>query len=663
MPPGLNLMFGPDPQPPKVKVMKLKKMRTRRKKVKSRSERKAIKQERQKRKEEKKQRRAARREEEKEHSEEEGGLKVAKFKAKRDPKSNHGTEQVDKIILKLLGKSHKSRRVAGKGQKKADEKQKVVTQEETVGSKCKPGMREEAVEGWQEERKLKQKAKAVRSSKKEETSDSPMPNTKEESVATSSEDEVAIEDVGPDSEADLLDKPRCSVNKGAFQSAFEEMLTYKLPSPPPLYEETQTCPSPAKPVTQGSGSDTRLTASCSEDKVTSDHQEKHSVRSKAKRYVKRQVKKTNPSHESSDDEEERPTQLRRRKVPVRRVNPAPSLTESSASEIPNLTDSYDRGGGGEAFEGELTTTHYSDSEAESSNGGRRIKNHVNCSSRSDQNIPDLTTDTNSEGSEETDSNVMETTNGEKDPGTLTMRGGARHSDQELLPDEDVIMLAIQRSQEKLKLDRPTPGNGNCCSLALVQQCQRTPVKLFLQSRGITISNFMTLKLNVAQFIRDNRNTPRVQDMWVNFEVSQNTMHYEGFRRRNWGEYWRDMQLDASQMRGMRWLECWADDIWLQATAWYLNLDVCIIWAGEDTQGRTVSNVDGNWAPVAERKPRLYLGYIVRSHYQSLLPTEEGPLPQCVAQPALDNVLADVMQTLGDELAQNIQVTLESNSAR
>ena len=340
---------------------------------------------------------------------------------------------------------------------------------------------------------------------------------------------------------------------------------------------------------------------------------------------------------------------------MRRVNPAPSLTESSAGEIPDQTDSYDRGRGEGAFEAELMRTHYSDSETESSNDGRRVKRYVKSSSSRDKKIPDLTTDTNSEGSEETETNVTETPEVEKDHGTLTMRGGAKQSDQELLTGEDVIMLGIQRSQEKLKLDSPTPGNGNCCSLALVQQCQRTPVKLFLQSRGITISNFMQLKQEVAQFIQDNKNTPRVQDMWVNFEVSQNTMHYEGFRRRNWGEYWRDMQLDASQMRGIRWLECWADDIWLQATAWFLNLDVCIIWAGEDTQGRTVSNVDGNWAPVAERKPRLYLGYIVRSHYQSLLPTEEDPLPQCVAQPALDNVLADVMRTLGDELAQNIQV--------
>ena len=163
-------MFGPDPQP--LKMMKLKKMRT---KVKPRSEmerrRKPLKQERQKRREEKKQRRAVRREEEKERRAEGGEIKVTKVKAKRDGKSTHGKEQVDSIILKLLGKSHKSKRMTGKGPNKVVEK-KVGTQEETVGTKWKPGMKEEAGEGWQKERKLKQKAKSAKSSKKEETSSS-----------------------------------------------------------------------------------------------------------------------------------------------------------------------------------------------------------------------------------------------------------------------------------------------------------------------------------------------------------------------------------------------------------------------------------------------------------------------------------------------------------
>ena len=159
MPPGLNLMCGPDSRPlgPDPHPLKLKKMKTRRKKEMERR-RKPLKQERQRRREEKEQRRADRREEKKQQRAAKGEPEVSKPKAKRDPKSNHGTEQVDRIILKLLGKSHKSRKVAGKGPKKVVERKKVEAQEEKVGMKWRPGMKEEAAEGWQEGRKLRQKA-------------------------------------------------------------------------------------------------------------------------------------------------------------------------------------------------------------------------------------------------------------------------------------------------------------------------------------------------------------------------------------------------------------------------------------------------------------------------------------------------------------------------
>ena len=193
-------------------------------------------------------------------------------------------------------------------------------------------------------------------------------------------------------------------------------------------------------------------------------------------------------------------------------------------------------------------------------------------------------------------------------------------------ESSVLRLAIQKSGERLVLDEPTPGDGNCCSRALVQQCQRPPVKLFLHSRGVTINDFMQLKRNVAQFIHDNRHTARVQHLEYNFHLSQNNIHHEGLRRRTWQQYWTDMQKDAGMERGIHWWECWADDTWLQAAAYFLNLRVHIIRASNDTQGGFVIDVDGNWATVAEEKPTLFLGYMVNSHYQSLLPLGEDHPP-------------------------------------
>ena len=563
-------MFGPDPHP--LKMMKLKKMRTMRKKVKSRSElekrRKPLKQERQKRREEKKQKRAARREEEKERRAEGGEVKVTKVKAKRDSKSNHGKEQVDGIILKLLGKSHKSKRTAGKDKNKVVEKKKPKTQEERVGTKWKPGMKEEAGERWQKERKLKQKAESKRSSKKEENPNSTMPKTeKDKSVATSSEDGVVIEDVGSDPEADLLDKPKGSVDRGAFQPAFEETLTSKHPSPPPS----------AKPVTQSSDSDAWLTSSSSDDEASSDHQEeKHSAKSKPKRYLKRRpVKKTTLSVESSDDQDEEPTQQRRRKM--RKVNLVPSLTESSSGEIPDLADSDNYG---------------------KESGVENLRGKVG-----------------------------------------NMGGGAGET------YEEVLKKAIRKAGEDVKLDEPTIGDGSCFSHAIIQQCRRRPVKLFLQSRGVTITEFMHLKTNVAHFIQANINTQRVQNLKVNFEVSQMNMHWEGRGRRSWRQYWTDMQRHGQAER------YWADDIFLQATAFYLNLDLRIIWAGDNTNGQVVTTVDGLFYQVAqgELRPLLYLGYIVNEHYQSLLPVvEDDYTPPCLAQPAVDNALQNALQALREE---------------
>ena len=76
------------------------------------------------------------------------------------------------------------------------------------------------------------------------------------------------------------------------------------------------------------------------------------------------------------------------------------------------------------------------------------------------------------------------------------------------------------------------------------------------------------------------------------------------------------------------------------------MNVHILWAGDDTQGRIVSDIDGNWSPVAGSKPRLYLGYIVNEHYQSLLPlVEDYSRPANLAPQAITNALADALDSL------------------
>ena len=167
--------------------------------------------------------------------------------------------------------------------------------------------------------------------------------------------------------------------------------------------------------------------------------------------------------------------------------------------------------------------------------------------------------------------------------------------------------------------------------------------LYLKSRGKTISDFMHLKKSVFEFIKTNIKTQKVENLRVNFEVGQLNMHREGRRSRSWRQYWSDMQSHGEDEK------YWADDTFLQATAWYLNLPIRIIYAGDDTRGRTVATIDADFFPPidGEHRPVLYLGYIINEHYQSLLPLVENDYvpPPGLAQPAVDNALQNALQAL------------------
>ena len=134
--------------------------------------------------------RAQRRVEEKQRKAEMGEPVVKKVKAKRDPKSHHGAEQVDATIIKLLGRSHKSH-------KKMAPKSKDNNVEWVAGPKWRHGMREER----NESRRVKAKPPKKTSEKME----------KSKAKATVRQPKAGVQqvvptvDVGPDYEADKLD--------------------------------------------------------------------------------------------------------------------------------------------------------------------------------------------------------------------------------------------------------------------------------------------------------------------------------------------------------------------------------------------------------------------------------------------------------------------------
>ena len=255
---------------------------------------------------------------------------------------------------------------------------------------------------------------------------------------------------------------------------------------------------------------------------------------------------------------------------MRRVNPAPSLTESSSAETPYLADD-----------------------------------------------------------DEGQSNVC---------GEL---GGGAGPYEEVLSMAELMRRAIQEAQLQLMLDAETPGLGNCFSIAMVQQFQRPPVKHFLQSRGMKITSFMQLKEKVKEFVVTNMHTEKMKGLKANFEMSQRNMALENrhLKPRTWSKYWQDMLKNGE----------WADDTFIQACAWYTNMNIVLVTAGRATPEQPFYAMEGTFS-TETTGPTLLVGYINGNHYQSLLPLQEDG-PAYLAQAAIDRTLCDILQTLGFELAK------------
>ena len=354
--------------------------------------------------------------------------------------------------------------------------------------------------------------------------------------------------------------------------------------------------------------DLTASSSSSMEQTDSDNENQYLMQQRTRKCVKRRGKQINPPASSSDEDEE-PLEHRRRKSYLKCASPAAPKEEV---EVAGISE-----------------------EIKISSECHTFNNLLAKQKRKDDEIQaDLT-----ETSEEEPDEVLNVGGG--------MRGGAGDG------YEDVFLEAIDKSGERLELDNHTRGDGNCGPRALVQQCQRHSVKMFLQRREVTITTFKQLKENVANFIHENADDQRVQDLKQNFEQGQAAIHEEEkavkehlrLEARTWEKYWIDMNKDAGKERGKRWRECWADDIWLGAAALYLNMDIHILQAGDQRAGQMIV-VEGNWAP-AEDKPALYLGYIPNSHYQSLIPV-----------PTTENVLAEVIYAIMLQLEQDSQVRFE-----
>ena len=175
---------------------------------------------------------------------------------------------------------------------------------------------------------------------------------------------------------------------------------------------------------------------------------------------------------------------------------------------------------------------------------------------------------------------------------------------------DEIMTKILELQLPLKLDQPTEGLGNCFPIAIVQQLQRPEIFSYLRPSVQRLakhrSGHTLLRQSVQAFIMKSRH-PRITAFRQQYDELEGQVS-----GRPWHQYWTSMVADRT----------WVDSWFVQATAWYLQLDLWIITTS-NTEKSPYIEVNGNLADGEKPSggPILTIGTKSNVHYQSLLPIE------------------------------------------
>ena len=172
------------------------------------------------------------------------------------------------------------------------------------------------------------------------------------------------------------------------------------------------------------------------------------------------------------------------------------------------------------------------------------------------------------------------------------------------------METVHRLQLPFKLDQLTEGRGNCFPISIIQQCRRPEISSYLRPALKHIGNLrtgpLTLRTKVKDFVKKSK-TQRVMLFKKQYEETDGTVN-----RETWHQYWERMATDKT----------WVDYWFIQATAWFLQLNIWIV-ATSSTDNSPYIEVSGNMGDGSMPcdGPIITLGTKSNVHYQSLLPIE------------------------------------------
>jgi len=171
---------------------------------------------------------------------------------------------------------------------------------------------------------------------------------------------------------------------------------------------------------------------------------------------------------------------------------------------------------------------------------------------------------------------------------------------------------IERRGLPFKIDKLTRGDGNCWMISVFQQCKRQEIYLYLQD-------------DIRSLV-DNMDTNGLRNAVCDFMLTSNHPKVKTFKDRYerldgselpWIELW------GAGRKGMRNSTVWANQNFMQATAWLLGVDIKILNSVSNNGMINYLQYSGNLEEenVPSIVPPMTIGYRTNCHFQSLLPLE------------------------------------------
>ena len=172
---------------------------------------------------------------------------------------------------------------------------------------------------------------------------------------------------------------------------------------------------------------------------------------------------------------------------------------------------------------------------------------------------------------------------------------------------DEIMNTVQRLRLPLIIDNLTEGKGDCFPLAVIAQCRRPEIfsRLDVQVQNIINQNNPTLLRHEVKGFIMNCQHVRVKEFQKNYEDLVSIID-----NRKWSEYWDIMEREYE----------WVDQIFVQATAWFIKNDILIVTT-TSTEKSPYIKISGNISNEDIRCQGfpLLIGCKGNVHYHSILP--------------------------------------------